>query len=148
MALLIALLSCITSIALAFVLEDVTWQILVLVANIDIFFFWWISVSRIDYVVRQHMCWILAISIFFSIFWSLITFLYTANTHPFINLVFDNLENYPSMLGLVLTILLIVVSIMPKGLLYGFSRLGKSDIASDILDNCDNQSYQNSEKGS
>jgi len=148
MALLIALLSCLTSIILIFALEEANWQTLVLVANIDIFFFWWVSISNINYIVRQRMCSILAISIFFSMFWSLISLLYVANASPIINLVFDNLDNYSYVLGLILTLLLIIVSITPwiKRLLYGFRRMDRADTSIDLFDNCDNQNYQDSEK--
>jgi len=148
MALLIALLSCLVSVMLIFVIEDATWQNLIIVANIDIFFFWWVSVSRVNYIVRQHMCIILAISIFFTMFWSLISCLYSANISPIVNLVFDNLDSYAPVLGFILTSLLIIVSILPwiKRLFYGFRRMDRADTSIDLFDNCDNQSYQRSEK--
>lgn len=147
-AILLALASWVPGFIFVSAVPEQTWGNLFVIMSIDIFFFWLISISRIDYVKRNFMCVILALSIFYMVPYILTTFIYMYGNIQFIdNCQLFLFENHNAF-SVTLSLLLIIVSLTPRKLLYGIDRLFRPDIPGDILYNSDSESYQNSEKDS
>lgn len=144
----LAMLSWLASFVLAAHLKESNWSNLVTLGMTDIFFFWLVSVSPIDYIKRRYMCVILSLSIVFMLIWALLTFIYTYGNYSIIDSIYLVMESNQQVVSLTLSILLIAVSISPKALLYGLDGMVWPNFAAGVFNYRGNKGNQNTKEGS
>tara|TARA_R110000851_G_scaffold325498_1_gene493495 strand:+ start:81 stop:539 length:459 start_codon:yes stop_codon:yes gene_type:complete len=147
LALILALTSWGASLMAGAYLVESNWSNIVTIGLIDMFFFWLISVSPIDYIKRRYMCVILSLSILFTIIWSIVAFAFTYADYYIVNAVHEYMYNKLEVTGLTLSLLLVFVSASPRALLYGLDGMVWPRFASGLFDYRSVESNKNTKEG-
>ncbi len=120
---LLALSSGLVSYALADTFDLKTWSNIAMIGLIDFTFFWMIGSAKIDHDRKIFMCCVLAIMMaIFTIPYSIISYIYVHSDSVMMDLTHNIMYEtfYPA--SVVTSFLLIVISMLPKGLIHGISK--------------------------
>jgi len=120
---LLAFASALVSYALADTFESKTWSNLAMIGLIDFTFLWMISIAKIDHDRKVFMCCVMSIMIaIFIIPYSIMSYLYVHSPGMVVDFTHNIMYGtfYPA--SVVTSFLLIVISMLPKGLIHGISK--------------------------
>jgi len=124
-AFLIALISWGVGWLLAEVFHVRSWDNLLMLCFNDFIFICiiaYIKIIKIDRYRRRYMCSILSIAFFYIALFSPVSYIYEYSNYIFISPIYHHMLNGFKDLSLVLSLLLIVVSITPQGILNAMDR--------------------------
>lgn len=131
--LILALLSWGASLIVSSHLIISTWSNIVTFGLVDIFFFWLISQLNMSSIKKRYMCVILSLSIIYNLIWSILAFLYVNSNYHLIDNIHNLIFNNHQVAGFTLSLLLLLVSILPKSKLHDFDKLAWPNFASNIF---------------
>jgi len=121
--LLLALGSAFVSYALADTFENKTWSNIAMICLIDFTFLWMMMTAKIDQDKKIFMCCVLSIMIaVFTMPYSIVSYIYVHSDIAAINFIHNAMFEifYPA--SVITSFLLIVISVLPKGLIHGISK--------------------------